>query len=232
MIKNLLLLFGLLLAFVSSAQENFRLETEVTIKEVNTSKNQNILWKGHIYFNKPDSKLLYDFSFPKPIKWLFTEESVYDIRRDTIKNVTDNITGLESTLFYLGLENQLPKYGFDNTIYELSETKREEDLVISVWKPKGVYSGAFGDVHVSIKEGLLYGVLTYDKDGSLSKKQFFRKYQKLGNIIFPTELVEMINLEDGGELKRLTTYNDLKLNQFSNEAFYNFDVSSLVISDN
>ncbi len=223
------LFLALLLPSLAFSQGNFRLRADVTIKEVNKEAGTQNLWKGKVYYDKTNETLLYDFFFPYKSVWYMNKKTLYDIRRDTVKAEKKNAIRLESTIFHLALEHNMNQFGLEKFIYELGDTKRDGDMVISEWKPKANFAPAFGEVHLSNKNGKLYGVLAFSPEKTIVRKQFFRQYQRVGNIDFPSEQIEFIYLEEGGEIKRLTTYKNIVINELANEEYYQFDVSGYVV---
>lgn len=96
-------------------------------------------------------------------------------------------------------------------------------MVITTWEPPRSHSRMFGKVMISNKERKLYGIVFFDKDGAIVKKQFFSKYLSINGLEFPGEVVEIL-YDEGHESYRITKYKNIVLDDLSNEILYNYPI--------
>ncbi|MDY0103633.1 MAG: hypothetical protein RBS07_11920 [Lentimicrobium sp.] len=226
--RNLLLsLLLLLFPLLSMAQKDiyYRVRAEFSVKE-KSSDGRSSLTMGRVYYDKARKRIVYDVLFPEKEKWLFTDSVMYTIR-DGITKKQPIVGGyIDFSIFNLSLNNNLKDYGLQNSIYELNKVVKDEDMVISIWTPKKEYANIIGDVKVSIRGNQLYGVLVYDAAKKLIGKQVFSDYIRIGGFEFPGEIINFTYLENGEEIKQITNYKNVKINNWDEDIFYNYNVST------
>jgi hypothetical protein len=226
--KKLILLLPLifLLPLISSAQKDvyYRVRADFSVKE-KSSDGRSSLTMGKVFYDKARKRIVYDVLFPEKEMWLFTDTVMYTIRGDAqIKNPI--VPGyIDFSVFNLSLNNNLKDYGLKNSIYELKEVVKDEDMVISLYVPKKEYEKIIGDVKVSVKDNRLYGVLIYDVNKKMIGKQIFSEYLKIGGFEFPAEIINFSYLQNGEEIRQITTYKNVKINNWDEDYFYNYNVA-------
>lgn len=224
------ILFNLLLLLIpmfSMGQKDvyYRVRAEFSVKE-KSSDGRTSLTMGNVYYDKARERIVYDVRFPEKEMWLFTDSVMYTIK-DGITKKQPIVQGyIDFSIFNLSLNNKLKDYGLTNSIYELNKVVKDEDMVISLWIPKKEYAEVIGDVKVSIRENQLYGVLVYDAAKKLIGKQVFSDYIKIGGFEFPGEIINFSYLENGEEIKQITTYKNVKINNWDEDYYYNYNVSA------
>lgn len=224
------LLFNLLLLLIplfSMGQKDiyYRVRAEFSVKE-KSSDGRSSLTMGKVYYDKARQRIVYDVLFPEKEIWLFTDSVMYTIKDDIAKKQPIVKGYIDFSIFNLSLNNNLKDYGLKNSIYELNKVEKDEDMVISEWTPKKEYAKIIGDVKVSIRGNQLYGVLVYDVNKKLIGKQIFSDYIKIGGFEFPGEIINFTYLENGEEITQITNYKNVKINNWDEDYFYNYNVSA------
>jgi hypothetical protein len=203
----------------------YRVRAEFSVKE-KSSDGRSSLTMGTVYYDKARKRIVYDVLFPEKEMWLFTDSVMYTIK-DGITKKQPIVQGyIDFSIFNLSLNNNLKDYGLKNSIYELGKVTADEDMVISLWVPKKEYVKVVGDVKVSIRGNQLYGVLVYDAAKKRIGKQVFSDYIKIGGFEFPGEIINFTYLENGEEIKQITNYKNVKINNWDEDYFYNYNVSA------
>jgi hypothetical protein len=203
----------------------YRVRAEFSVKE-KSSDGRSSLTMGTVYYDKARKRIVYDVLFPEKEMWLFTDSVMYTIK-DGITKKQPIVQGyIDFSIFNLSLNNNLKDYGLKNSIYELGKVTADEDMVISLWVPKKEYVKVIGDVKVSIRGNQLYGVLVYDAAKKRIGKQVFSDYIKIGGFEFPGEIINFTYLENGEEIKQITNYKNVKINNWDEDYFYNYNVSA------
>lgn len=219
-----LLLFIIPLFSIGQTDIYYRVRAEFSVKE-KSSDGRSSLTMGKVYYDKARKRIVYDVLFPEKEMWLFTDSVMYTIK-DGITKKQPIVPGyIDFSIFNLSLNNNLKDYGLKNSIYELEKVTRDEDMVISVWTPKKEYAEIIGNVKVSIRGNQLYGVLVYDAAKKQIGKQVFSDYIKIGGFEFPGEIINFTYLENGEEITQITNYKHVKINNWDEDYFYNYNVS-------
>lgn len=219
-----LLFFGLF--FQSFGQKDFyyRVRADFSVKE-KSSDGRNSLTMGKVYYDKARKRIVYNVLFPEKEMWLFTDSVMYVIKGNNREKKPIVAGYIDFSVFNLSLNNKLKDYGLKNSIYSLKEVTRDEDLVISLWEPHKEYAKLVGNIRVAVKDNRLYGVLVYDASNKLIGRQVFSEYTKIGSFEFPTEIINITYLENGEEVTQITTYSNVKVNNWDEDYFYNYNVT-------
>ncbi len=228
--KRILVLLVLLGLFQvpSMAQRDayYRIRADFSVKEKHTD-GKSSLTMGQVYYDKARKKIVYNVKFPDKEVWLFHDTVMYRIK-DNVPEKKAVIPGyIDFSVFNLALNNNLKDYGLKNSMYELKNVSRDEDMVISLWSPKKEYAKLIGDIKISVKDNRLYGVLIYDAAKKMIGKQIFTEYVKIGGFEFPAEIVNFSYTTEGQEIHQITTYKNVKVNNWDENTFYNYPVPAL-----
>lgn len=226
--KNLFLLCFFIFSYaqLTLGQQDtyYRIKADFTVKEIHTD-GTNSITMGQVYYDKSKKKIVYNVLFPEKEVWLFQDSLMYIIKNDVIEKKPLVPGYINFSVFNLALNNSLKDYGLkNNMIFELKDVVKDEDMVISFWKPRNEFARLLGDVKVSVKNNRLFGVLIYDKDQRLIGKQVFLEYIKIGALEFPADIISYTYHENGGENKQLTTYKNIKVNNWDEDLFYNYAI--------
>jgi hypothetical protein len=215
-----------LIPVFSSGQSDayFRIKADFTVKEIYTDGRTG-LTMGQVYFDKAKRKIVYNVRFPEKEIWYFNDSLMFTVK-GTIVDKQQGVPGyIDFSIFSLSLNHQLKDYGLKkNTVFDLKEIVKEDDMVISIWKPKKQFNQMLGDVKVSVRGNKLLGVIIYNVDGQMIGKQIFSEYKKIGAIEFPAQIISYTFVNDTEQSKQLITYKNVILNQRDEDYFYNYIV--------
>lgn len=216
----LFILFFSFLIQSSTAQIYNRVEALVSIK-TKYETGKGTLEMGKIYFDKKNKKLIYDFTFPEKQTVALLDTTMYVIKNGVLIGTQKISQFLESTLFNIILNGQLPNYGLKNSIiYKILKVEKDKDMVVTTWTYTGK-NKMLGNVLVSTKGKDLFGVVFYNIKGGVMSKQLFGKYITVSGLRFPTEITQVI-YKDSKQIYQVTTFKKILLNNTQNAKFYNF----------
>mgnify|MGYP003714417333 CR=1 FL=1 len=167
--------------------------------------------------------MVYDLNFPGEEKWILSDSLIFRMRSDTLYEKTEGASIVEFSIFHLILNNKLHDYGLRESIYDLKEVEKKGDMVIYTWSPPLLMKSMLGEVLLSQKDKRLYGLVFLDKDGKVLRKQFFRNFENVNGLEFPTEIVDLVYVE-GLEIVQKTNYKNIKVNEAGKENMFNFPV--------
>lgn len=204
--------------FSLKAQIYYRVECEVSIKELHEDGKQQLM-VGKVYFDKHIREIVYDIRFPSPMRFAVTDFGVLSdsTKVGMDKQFTQHL--VDFSVFNLVLSGKLNYFGLDNTQYQLVDVKKEEDMVISEWALPEEMGSDFGNMLVSQKQNRLYGMVSLDAEGEVISKQFFTEYQKVNDVLFPSKLIQL-NYKNGKAVdKKITTFRAIKLNAAHDESY-------------
>jgi len=131
---------------------------------------------------------------------------------------------IDFSIFNLALNNNLKNYGLQKSVYTMKKVEKDEDLVISTWEPKKEVEKNIGILKIAVGENKLSGIIFYDPQNKMIGKQLFSEYATIGGFEFPTEIMNYSFRTDGSEIHQLTTYKNIKVNNWDENTYYNYPV--------
>lgn len=200
------------------AQIFYRVECEVSIKEIHEDGKQQLM-VGKVYYDKHIREIVYDLRFPHTMRFAVTDFGVISDSRPVSEDKQFTQHLVDFSVFNLVLSGKLNYFGLDKTQYQLVGVKKEGEMVISEWALPVEMGSDFGKMLVSQKDNKLYGMVSLDPEGEVLSKQFFTEYEKVDDVMFPSKLIQL-NYKAGKAVdKKITTFRNIKLNAESNENY-------------
>lgn len=192
-----------------------RIEAEYSIKEISPN-GQNSLIVGKVFYDQRQQTLVHKQSFPANTLLAFRDSSVFVIQKDSIKQTKASAMAIQFSIYNLILNNEISDFGLEKMGFEMMEVDEQEGKIVSKWKHSVAASGY---IAITQENGKVDGVIFYEKSGKPLVKQYFREYQKVGKVYFPSKIMEII-YTPSGENKKITTHRNIKVDDFTDEAEY------------
>lgn len=164
--------------------------------------------------------MVYEVKFPSKQIWIFTDSLQYIIRNDSLIETLPGSMRPELSVFHLSLKQELSHYGLKNSAFKATEVKVDNGMVITRWEPPAKNKN-IGKLATSVKDKQLEGVVFYHPKGHILRKQFFRKYQSIGGLRIPTEVID-ITYDIEREIWQQTSYSKIVVNEQSNLGLYHY----------
>jgi hypothetical protein len=221
----LLLLTVLLPLSLCKGQQYSRIRADFSVK-VKTPSGGQSLTMGQVFYDRNLKQLIYYLSFPGKEIWITSDTMVYQIRNEKLISKTATFSLTDFTVFHLALNSHLQDFGLKNTTYKAEQVKRENNLVITTWRPPEKAREKLGNILVSVKNKQLFGVIFQDPKGIVIRKQFFEEYQVINGLSFPGKIIE-INITNGIESYQVTTYKNVVVDEMENDSKYFYNTSGL-----
>lgn len=201
------------------AQDFYRISGEFSIKSKDDSTFS--LTRGSFYYDMNFKKVVYELDFPQKEIWVLSDSLIFRMRGDSIYEKTEGVSIVDFSIFHLTLNNKLNNYGLEESIYSLEDVEKNKDMVIYTWSPPLIAQSVLGDVLLSQKDKRLFGLIFLSKDKEVIRKQFFRDFQNIDGLEFPTEIVDLVYV-DGFEIIQKTNYKNIKVNEAGKLDKYNY----------
>lgn len=214
--------------FDGAAQENFRIKGKFSVKSKTEEKGN--LTMGTFYHDATQKSIVYQITFPEKEVWVFKADKIHKIQGDSVQTQDSALGVVEFSIFHLALSNALSHYGLKDSPFKLVEVKKENDLVITTWQPPGQLKEIMGNVMIANKNKRLQGIVFFNVEGAIIRKQFFQQYQKIGNLFFPTEIIDLYYLDGEIVSRQITTYSEITLNATDENHLYNYPVPAAAAS--
>jgi hypothetical protein len=209
-----------LLYFTGYSQINSRIEADVSIKNI-AADGKKSLSVGKVFFDKNIRQIVYEMTFPAPTRFAITGKGIVGSEQSEPMDELVANKMIDFSVYNLFLNQDLELFGLTHTPFKMVSTQREADMVISEWVLPEEMGQNLGKMLISQKDKKLYGLVTMGPDEVIISKQFFTDYQVVDGVWFPAKLIQ-INYTEAGESKKITTFRNIKLNQFDQDANYRF----------
>jgi len=226
--QRTLILFLCLLLFTgisSEAQSFSRVRADFIVKVKETGGAQS-LTMGQVCYDRHFKQIIYHLNFPEKETWISADTVMYRLVQDKVVNRSTVPSIAEFTVFHLALSSQLQSFGLDKTLYKPEDITREGDQVITTWIPPAQARKKLGKIMVSTRNRQLAGVIFFDPDEKILRKQFFEEFQLVSGISFPGKIVE-INYINGIEVYQVTTFKNIIIDERENDSDYSYPVGTL-----
>ena len=129
------------------------------------------------------------------------------------------------TMYNLVLNNQMNNFGLEGSIFKLENVESTDSQTISTWLPPKKMEKIFGKILISTKDNNLFGIIFFNSEDVILKKQFFEDYTLTNGLAFPGKITEITYTDDGKESYQVTTYRNIVVNDHHDENNYHFSVS-------
>ncbi len=218
------LFFFFIFPLFTFSQNFYRIKADFTIKQKNAD-GSSALTVGKVYYDKNYKEIVYDISFPEKEMWITKDTSVYKfvdkkfVSRQTVPAIA------EFSIFHLCLNGTLTNYGLESSPYTIYNVEKENGMVLTTWMPPAKMAKFLGKVIVSQKDKKLYGVAMCNIKGETLNKQFYKNYDSNSGIEFPKEIVQITYI-NGKENYQVTTYENIIIDDYSEEEMYNYPVTA------
>jgi hypothetical protein len=216
----ILFLFLILLIPGTFSQNFYRISGEFSIK--GKAENSAQLIMGRFFYDKNERKIIHENIFPEKALWVTSDTNLYKVvnhkivSRQTIPDLTI------FSMYHLILSSQLNNFGLEGSAFLLENVEENDDQVITTWMPPNSMKKAFGKIMISSKEDNLYGIIFFNSEDIIIKKQFFEDYSLNSGLPFPGKITE-ITYKNGKEIYQVTTYKNIKVNDKREENLYHFN---------
>lgn len=208
--------------FGAKSQENFRFQCDFSIKTKNFDSTLQ-LTVGSVFCDNRTGNTVYRIQFPAQETWLQTDSFFYKISSNGKSEKLSLPINLEQNIFMLILKNQLNTFGLETLGYELKSVKTEDSLTVLEWFPKKGESTTSPKILISRKKNLLFGIAFFSENGEIPLKLFFNKYITVNGLSVPTEIFKILSSENKESYEK-TTFENIKINNFESDNFYNSSV--------
>ncbi len=226
--KQLSILVVALIGFTSAldGQPYNRLTADFSLKEIDEKDSARLI-TGKVYFDQGNKQIVYDIQFPRNSLWVINDSFIYKIKGDSLISRKPVGKLVAFSIFNLALSGDLENYGLAKTPYNLENVREKDGKTIMTWKPPEKLNDKFGKIELSRKGQEINALISYDPKGGLIGQQFFRDFVKVEGLLFPQKIYQKIYTKKGMR-KKITSYSNIKLNNFNNEEGFYVNLSDRI----
>jgi hypothetical protein len=200
-----------------------RIEADFSLKEKRFDGSKS-LTMGRVYYDTKALQVVFDIKFPEKMLIILNDTAIIQIKQNQIVNVTKAFGAVKFSVFSLCLEGNLKEFGLNDTPYDVTNVEKDNGMVISTWESAEVEG--MGKILLSQKERKLFGMITYTNEDVLISKQFFEDYKSIEGLEFPGKVVQFLYNDDQESVK-ITSFENVVVNEESNEEYYFYPVPFL-----
>jgi len=224
---SFLLIFIFFFAFLSNfqgvSQAYFRISADFSIKDKNPKGSE--FYKGKVYYDKEFKKIIYHVDFPERKTLVLADTQMYVLVNKKIESQSFTPSTNKFTIFNLALSGDLKNYGLDKTGYYINSIEESEDQTIIEWLPPEGLEDKLGKAVISLKNDQLFGIVLFKPNGEIMGKRFYQNYVSVNGLPFPEKVIQVSYLH-GEEYYKITTFENIKIDELENEEMYRIDLNS------
>ena len=202
------------------SQEVYRIEGDFSLKSKENGISQLVM--GKFYYDLNSSQIIYRNFFPEKEIWITSDTTLYHVVNEEIISTQSIPDFSKFSVFHLSLTRNLKNYGIDGKSFTLDNVEQDNGMVISTYVPNRKYNQYSGKIILSIMDGMLFGIIFYDTEDNIIKKQFFEDYIINMGLPFPGKITE-ITYQNGLEHYKVTTYKNVIYNANEPNDLYYFN---------
>jgi len=129
-------------------------------------------------------------------------------------------TGMVNFAVYkLLLEGNLSYFGIQDMPYHMTNTTREDTLVISTWMANKDVETTMVKFQIAQYNKKLYSLVAFNESDKIIFKQFYENYINVSGLAVPTEIISFYYMEEGESVNWLKLTN-IKVNNFDHNENY------------
>lgn len=202
------------------SQGIYRVTGDFSMKSKQEANAQLVM--GKFFYDINSNQIIYRNHFPEKESWITTDSVLYHLVNDEIRS-TQKIPSLNRfSIFHLALTRNLKNFGIDGNSFSIGNVEQDGEMVITTYIPNQKYNSWSGKIMLSMTDRKLYGIVFFDKEDSIVKKQFFEDYTYSHGLPFPGKITE-ITYVNGKENYKVTTYKNIVYNANEPDSYYFFD---------
>ncbi len=218
----LIIIYLLLTVNQSFAQYIYRLRADFSIKTKMANGTESLV-VGQVFYDKNTKKLIYQNTFPEKETFVSLDTILYKIINGKVVEQKTIPPIAYYSVFHLVMNGQLANYGLEKSNYKIENTEKQNDMVLTTWKPPQKYKDKLGKICISNKENRIYGIIFYGTSNEIISKTFFEEYQKLNGVEFPTKMVLFQYHNQSSDIQ-VITFSKLQANEKDNNSFYDMSI--------
>lgn len=224
-ITTLLLVILPALAF---SQGLYRIKGEFSYKSNENGRSQLVM--GNFFYDINKKQIIYRNYFPEKETWITADTILFHIVNGQVKSTQKIPDFSEFSIFHLALTRNLRDFGIDENSFKLDKVEQDGNMVISTYLPEKQYRSFSGKIMISTQDGKLFGIVFFDLDDNIVKKQFFEDYITERGLPFPGKITEIFYKNSGEEYK-VTTYKNIVYNATEPMDLYYFNADQYFSSN-
>jgi outer membrane lipoprotein-sorting protein len=226
--KKILLFAAItILAIVSTGFSYFYNVQKISVRMVTRTaqKGQTGTIMADVYY-LASGKMVTHFFDPKEyfvINNAKGEMSVYDPKKNTAMQQQNIMYSTETSQLYFFLQNKKSDLGLKSMGFSVTDTRFEQDLMITHWSPPLQAAKLLREVELVHKGPNPIYMKYVDKEGKNAKKIYYYNYTTLNGVDFPMAITQ-IDFVASDSIITKTTYSDIKVNEAAEHPLFNYSI--------
>ena len=185
------------------------------------------LIKADIFFNIDKTEMISHFYYPE--KYIFMtnalgESKVYYPDNNEVFLAQNEVLSAEKNMLYYFISNQIFDLGIESLGFFVDETKFEENLQVTIWKPLPDMPSKVGKVKLVHENGIPIYMSYFNTSDVISNKVYFNNYQVMYEFMIPADITEITYVTDVDSIVSKISYSGLKYGHEANSEFFDFKI--------
>jgi outer membrane lipoprotein-sorting protein len=219
----LIIISILFMAFSGSNTQRISLSMETKIL-----KNKKVLTiTADIYYQLSTGVMV--TRYMKPMEYIFIsnpkgEAKVYYPSTNEVLTKQSLEFDTEKTMLYYFLSGKISDLGLNNLGFTITNTKFDEGMTITSWKPPSTLISQFSKVELVHENFIPIYIAYFNPKGNLEKKIYYYEYEYFGNISLPTKVLECVFTSKTDSTLNRISYSNIKTGASAVSEYFNFKI--------
>jgi outer membrane lipoprotein-sorting protein len=190
------------------------------------TQGKSVTLKGDIFYQRNGNMITH---FTYPMEYIVVanrlgETKVYDPVKNTVMQYQNFLFSTQSSQFYYFLSGRISDMGLTNIGYVQDKTYNENGMLVTEWKLKTPNKKALIQRIKIVYDGQRPVYMHYqDSAGKVFRKVYYYNYQMLEAYSFPATTTEITYDKKDSTVSK-TNYTDFKLNERTDETYFNYSI--------
>ncbi|MHC1706269.1 MAG: hypothetical protein AB9842_01975 [Bacteroidales bacterium] len=209
------------LSWINPNKVSMRMEAKSLIK------GKAMVINAEIYYQYDQGNMI--TRYLSPLDYLFItnqkgEAKVYYPKTNEVFIKQSAEFDSEKSLLYFFLSNKMNDLGLKEMGFTITDTRFEENLVITTWFPPATLMKIYGKVELVHENYKPIYIAYFDRNGKVMRKIFYYEYSSFPQFSLPTKVVEFNYLAPGDSTINKITYSNILVGDKANSPYFKFKI--------
>ncbi len=180
-----------------------------------------------IFYKPAEGKLVMHYSVPENyilVSNKFGEAKIYYPDKNKVSIQQSEFFSSENNLLYYFISDGTYDMGLKSLGFQNSDTRFEDDLMITTWLPPVDLLKKVSKVELVYKNYLPIYTAYFDKDNKITKKMFYSAYAYYNSFSIPLRVTEIDYQTDKDSIVSRMIYSDVKTNEEAENQYFDFQI--------
>lgn len=188
---------------------------------------KKIVIRGDVFYSQNDGKMVVHYTYPQDYFFVSNamgEVKLYLPEANQVMIQRNPVLSSQNDVLYYFLSNKIADLGLKDAGFELSDTKVENNDVITTWNPPPPANKGVSKVEMVHQNFMPIYTAYFDLDEKITKKIYYSKYFQTSEAMIPRLITEIEYIPTGDSIISRKQYTDIKTGFSAQSQYFDFSV--------